>query len=57
MQLETIGLDMLNMDGTVIKDDRGDTIPTYDSEDVITFARAWTGATQILPFVIDYFIV
>ena len=43
MQLETIGLDMLKMDGTVMKDDRGDTIPTYDTEDVITFARGWTG--------------
>jgi uncharacterized protein (DUF1800 family) len=43
MQLETIGLDMLNMDGTLMKDDRGNTIPTYDIEDIITFSRAWTG--------------
>ena len=43
MQLETIGLEMLNMDGTVIKDNRGDPIPTYDTEDIITFSRAWTG--------------
>jgi uncharacterized protein (DUF1501 family) len=43
MQLETIGLEMLNMDGTVIKDDRGNPIPTYDTEDIVTFARSWTG--------------
>jgi cullin-associated NEDD8-dissociated protein 1 len=43
MQLETIGLEMLNMDGTVIKDGRGNPIPTYDTEDIIVFSRAWTG--------------
>jgi uncharacterized protein (DUF1800 family) len=43
MQLETIGLDMLNKDGTPMLDKRGNPIPTYDSEDIITFSRAWTG--------------
>eukprot|EP00571_Detonula_confervacea_P017647 CAMPEP_0172312770 /NCGR_PEP_ID=MMETSP1058-20130122/18549_1 /TAXON_ID=83371 /ORGANISM="Detonula confervacea, Strain CCMP 353" /LENGTH=2999 /DNA_ID=CAMNT_0013026315 /DNA_START=101 /DNA_END=9097 /DNA_ORIENTATION=+ len=43
MQLETVGLDMLNMDGTQIKDELGNTIPTYDTNDILTFARGWTG--------------
>lgn len=43
MQLETIGLDQLNMDGTLKRDSRGNTIPTYDTNDILTFARAWTG--------------
>jgi hypothetical protein len=43
MQLETVGLDMLNMDGTVIKDNLGQIIPTYDTNDILTFARVWTG--------------
>jgi uncharacterized protein (DUF1501 family) len=43
MQLETIGLDSLNMDGTLQRDSDGDLIPTYDTTDILTFARAWTG--------------
>ena len=43
MQLETIGLEMLNMDGTVIRDSQGIPVSTYDINDILTFARAWTG--------------
>ena len=42
-QLETVGLDMLNMDGTPIKDSLGRIIPVYDTTDILTFARVWTG--------------
>jgi len=40
MQLYTIGLDMLDEDGSVILKD-GRTVQTYDTTDVQTFARAW----------------
>lgn len=43
MQLETVGLDMLNMDGTLVKDNQGNSIPTYDTMDTLTMARVWTG--------------
>lgn len=43
MQLETVGLDMLNLDGTLELDSLGNSIPTYDTNDILTFARAWTG--------------
>ena len=42
MQLFTIGLKKLNIDGTsVLKN--GKAIPTYDNSDIQTFTRAWTG--------------
>ena len=40
MQLFTIGLDMLNEDGTIMQRN-GVNTPTYESSDVSTFARAW----------------
>jgi hypothetical protein len=43
MQLFSIGLDKLNMDGTRQMDDGGNPIPTYDNTDILSFARAWTG--------------
>jgi uncharacterized protein (DUF1800 family) len=43
MQLFTIGLYELNPDGTRKKDNEGDDIPTYDSDDVKEFAKIWTG--------------
>ena len=42
-QLETVGLDMLNMDGTPKLDSLGRTIQVYDTTDILTFARVWTG--------------
>lgn len=45
MQLFTIGLDMLNDDGTAkLKD--GEPIPAFDASDVTSLARAWTGFNQ-----------
>lgn len=43
MQLFTIGLLQLNMDGTVMLDAHGFTSPTYDIEDVQELARVFTG--------------
>ncbi|MEM9822584.1 MAG: DUF1800 family protein [Bacteroidota bacterium] len=43
MQLFTIGLYELNQDGTRVKDNAGNDIPTYDTEDVQEFAKIWTG--------------
>jgi uncharacterized protein (DUF1800 family) len=43
MQLFTIGLWMLNQDGTHILDINGDSIPSYDNDDITEFARVFTG--------------
>ncbi|WP_438985850.1 DUF1800 family protein, partial [Aequoribacter sp.] len=43
MQLFTIGLVMLNEDGTVQLDDQGRSIPTYDQDIIKAFARVFTG--------------
>lgn len=43
MQLFTIGLYQLNMDGTPALDANGDRIPTYDQEDIQQFATVFTG--------------
>ncbi|KZN64986.1 DUF1800 domain-containing protein [Pseudoalteromonas luteoviolacea] len=45
MQLFTIGLDELNLDGTVKLDDNGNTIPTYSQLEIGGFARVFTGWT------------
>ena len=45
MQLFTIGVIELNLDGTPKLDSNGNTIPTYDNETVKAFARALTGWT------------
>ncbi len=45
MQLFTIGLVMLNPDGTSQLDSNGNTIPTYTETQVQAFARAYTGWT------------
>ncbi len=44
MQLFTIGLWKLNMDGSYMLDpDTGDRIPTYTNKNIQSFARVWTG--------------
>ena len=43
MQLFTIGLHELNLDGTRVKDSNGQDIPTYDNEDIAEFAKIFTG--------------
>jgi uncharacterized protein (DUF1800 family) len=43
MQLFSIGLVQLNMDGTPKLDDKGNTIPTYTNEDIAEMAKIFTG--------------
>jgi uncharacterized protein (DUF1800 family) len=46
MQLFTIGVNRLNIDGSEMKVDTEDdrsSIPAYDNSDIQNFARAWTG--------------
>jgi len=43
MQLFSIGLNKLNIDGTPIKDKNGNLIPTYTQTDVNELARVFTG--------------
>ena len=47
-QLFTTGLVMLNQDGTPKLDDDGNTIEVYDNEDIMSFARGWTGFQRII---------
>lgn len=43
MQLFTIGLVMLNNDGTTKQDANGEPIPTYSNNEITEYARVWTG--------------
>ncbi len=43
MQLFSVGVSMLNIDGTLQHDDEGSPIATYTNDDIQNFARAWTG--------------
>ena len=43
MQLFTVGLEQMNLDGTLVLDHDGNPVPVYDNDDVLEFARAWTG--------------
>jgi uncharacterized protein (DUF1800 family) len=45
MQLFTIGLDMLNQDGSLQLDGNGNAIPTFTEAQVQAFARVYTGWT------------
>ena len=43
MQLFSIGLFELNIDGSLVLDDDGQPIPTYDNNDIREFAKIFTG--------------
>lgn len=43
MQLFTIGLNKLNMDGSIVYQSNGDPEDTYSIDDIISYARVWTG--------------
>lgn len=49
MQLFTIGLHRLRMNGVLMKDDQGQLIPTYDNDDIKAFARVFTGMNYTDP--------
>lgn len=53
MQLFTIGLDSLNLDGTPVLDSNGERIPTYDNNDIAEFAKIFTGlgASDVVEYV------
>ncbi len=46
LQLFTIGLYMLNQDGTYILDGQGNRIPTYDQSKIDQFTKVFTGWSQ-----------
>ena len=46
MQLFSIGLYKLNMDGSYQHDEEGRPETTYDNDDIMSMARAWTGFTR-----------
>jgi len=43
MQLFSVGLFELNIDGTLQRDGAGNAIPTYDNDDITEFAKIFTG--------------
>jgi len=43
MQLFSIGVDMLNQDGTPVLDAQGNRVPTYDQTTITNLARVFTG--------------
>ncbi len=43
LQLFSIGLDMLNQDGTPMLDSQGNRIPTYNQDTINNFAKVFTG--------------
>jgi uncharacterized protein (DUF1800 family) len=45
MQLFTIGTVMLNNDGSIVLDNNGLPVPSYDNEDIIEFSKIFTGLT------------
>ena len=49
VQLFTIGLWELNIDGTYRLDASGEPIGTYTNEDIVDFSRVWTGHDRQQP--------
>jgi uncharacterized protein (DUF1800 family) len=43
LQLFSIGTEVLNLDGTPVRDAQGNPIPTYSQADVVEFTRVFTG--------------
>eukprot|EP00931_Biecheleriopsis_adriatica_P014766 TRINITY_DN1167_c0_g1_i6.p1 TRINITY_DN1167_c0_g1~~TRINITY_DN1167_c0_g1_i6.p1 ORF type:complete len:1841 (-),score=350.18 TRINITY_DN1167_c0_g1_i6:148-5670(-) len=43
MQLFTIGIEKLHTNGSIQKDAQGEDVSTYDTEDIMNFARVFTG--------------
>ena len=54
MQLFSIGVDMLNQDGTPVLDAQGNRVPTYDQTNITNLARVFTGwdldTNKVSPF-------
>lgn len=43
MQLFSIGLHKLNIDGTFVRDEEGHRVSTYTNDEIVQYARMWTG--------------
>ena len=43
MQLFSIGLKMLHQNGTLMRDANGNDVQTYSNDDIMSFAKLWTG--------------
>lgn len=61
LQLFSVGLFKLNLDGTLIRDNQGNPIPTYSQEDINNFSKVFTGwnycnsgCTNSLPGLVNY---
>lgn len=49
MQLFSIGVYQMNMDGSKIMRDNGYPKETYTIDDLMSYARAWTGLDEAYP--------
>lgn len=43
MQLFSMGINKLNLDGTPVLNENGNMVLAYTNDDIESFARAWTG--------------
>jgi uncharacterized protein (DUF1800 family) len=43
LQLFSVGTDLLNLDGTPVRDAQGNPVPTYTQADIVEFTRVFTG--------------
>ena len=46
MQLFSVGLYKLNMDGSIIYQENGNPVDSYSIDDIVSYARAWTGFVE-----------
>ena len=46
MQLFSIGLHKLNMDGSIIYQENGNPEDSYSIDDIVSYSRAWTGFVE-----------
>ena len=46
MQLFSIGLLNVNLDGSLKRSTQNDELPTYDNDHIMAFSRVWTGMTR-----------
>ena len=46
MQLFSVGLYKLNMDGSIVYQENGNPVDSYSIDDIVSYARAWTGFVE-----------
>ncbi len=47
MQLFSIGLVKLNMDGSIVHQENGNAVDTYSIDSIVSYSRAWTGFVRL----------